>query len=124
MEGSKNSRELTRTPGQSLADVSAELARFKDSVTEQIQGSMDANHPGLASRIQSLEAAVADLNEHNFAAIETRLALLENNAIQDGKAEFARMGDRVSSLSRLSWTIGSSVALAIVSALIGLVLKK
>ena len=102
-------------------ELEAEFRAFREEVREQIQGSMDANQPGIASRLQSVEGVIS---RHDFPQLETRVCLLENNAIQDGQSQFALITEKVSGLSRLSWTIGSTVMLAIVSALIGLVIGK
>ena len=81
---------------------------------------MDANQPGIASRLQSVEGVI---KRHDFPAIEQRVALLENNAIPDGQTRLAVLSETQQRQTKVSWTIASAVIVAIVSALLGMILN-
>lgn len=108
------------TSDERLVDIEAEIKLLRNDITEQIQGSMDATAPGLASRLQSVESEVG---RHDVGDIKQRLAILENNSIQDGKARMVTNENGLASHARIIWTIGSAMVTAIIGALLAVILK-
>lgn len=117
-----NTRTRPRTGSRKLSDpekLRQEFESFRATITEQIQGSMDANQPGIASRLQRLEDDAADLKSTlDPVQIEKRISLLENNAIQDGQA----LVQKVNSMNSTQKAVVSAVVLAVVGAVVNLVL--
>ena len=121
------------TTNQRLDQLESDFDQFRADLLEMIHGSIKAENPGFASRIQSLESEINGLD------IDKRLALLEDNRIKDGQLRVDRLEhslDRKADRSEMNlvaatvathsgWLakIGGAVILAIVSALIGMVIQ-
>lgn len=101
---------------EQIEELEKRMSNFEASFTEILHGSMKSEKPGLASRILRLETErVADL--------ETRLALLEDHKIREGKVRIATLEKQVTGLASWMTKIGTAVVLAIVGAIMGVVLK-
>lgn len=103
---------------EDLLELKKEFESFRKDVELQIQGNLEG--PGIASRLQSCEG---ELKRHDFAAMDKRLVLLEDNRIKDGQVRMNSLEEKVKGQSKIAWTIGSIAISAVVTAIIGAVIK-
>lgn len=103
-----------------LADAIEDLQAKVNAHDEVLNGSPTARHTGLTQRFDRVEAQVQDAN---LQGLRDDILILKDNAIPNGRTKLEVVERDLARLNRFVWTIGSSVALAIVSALVGLVLN-
>ena len=110
---------MSEVSQEDLDELKSEVDSLRKEIELQIQGNLDG--PGIASRLQSCES---ELKRHNFGAMKTELVLLKDNKIQDGQTRLKLIEEKLSSLTRIQWTIGSAAMMAIVGALLNMVVGK
>ncbi|MCC9603520.1 hypothetical protein LOC67_23470 [Stieleria sp. JC731] len=108
-------------------DVESRLAELEDrfeqhqrDIVEQIQGSMDATTPGIASRIQSLEG---ELRRYDLQSMRDASILSDDNRIKDGQSRMAIIESKVQGINKILWMLGSLILSAIFGALLREVVK-